>query len=45
MKERIEWIDTAKGIAILLIVLEHTTSIDKSYLGVIFTYISCLSFM
>lgn len=40
MKERIEWIDTAKGIAILLIVLEHTTSIDKSYLGVIFTYIS-----
>lgn len=45
---RIEWIDTAKGIAILLVVLEHTTRIDETYVGVIFTHISlplffCLS--
>lgn len=27
MKQRIEWVDTAKGIVILLVILEHTTSI------------------
>lgn len=45
---RIKWVDTAKGIAILLVVLEHTTRIDDTYVGVIFTHISlplffCLS--
>lgn len=44
MKKRLDWIDTAKGIAILLIVLEHTTSIDHTYIGIIFTHISLPSF-
>lgn len=39
MKQRIEWIDTAKGIAILLVVLEHTTSLAHTHIGIMFTNI------
>ena len=37
---RIEWVDTAKGIAMILIILEHTTCIDSTYIGVLFTQIT-----
>ena len=35
MKPRIEWIDTAKGVVILLVVLEHTTNIASTSIGLI----------
>ena len=35
MKQRIEWIDTAKGIVILIVVMEHTTGIASTPLGLI----------
>ena len=35
MKQRIEWVDTAKGIVILLVVLEHTTNIGSTQIGLI----------
>lgn len=37
---RIDWIDSAKGIAIILIILEHTTSIDSNYCGIIITQVT-----
>ena len=41
---RIEWIDTVKGIAIILIILEHTTCIDSKYIGIVFTQITLPAF-
>ena len=41
---RIEWIDTVKGIAIILIILEHTTCIDSKYIGIIFTQMTLPAF-
>ena len=35
MKQRIEWIDTAKGVVILLVVLEHTTGIASTPTGLV----------
>ena len=40
-KNRIEWIDTAKGLTILLVVLGHTTSINTTFLGVFFLHLEC----
>lgn len=37
--KRIGWIDTAKGITILLVVLEHTTSLSQTHLGIILSNI------
>ena len=53
--ERIDWIDTAKGIAILLVILGHTvgngTMIEKAIRGAIFSFhmplfftLSCVTF-
>lgn len=40
MTNRIDWLDTAKGIAMLMVVLQHTTGIDGYRIGVINAHIS-----